>query len=233
MIALVLAVPLSLFIAYFLNELVPHIFKPYLSSLIELLAAIPSVVYGLWALLVLAPFLRDYVFIPMQKILGFIPFFQGPITGYGLLTAGIVLAVMILPTITSIIRESLALVPSHIKEAAISLGAIQYQVAILLFKYIKFAIVGAIILGFARAFGEAMAVAMVIGGKHEFPISIFDAGYTMPSIIVNEFTEAVSNLHYDALVAIGFILFLIALANIVVARLIIRKTMGYIKYTTV
>ena len=229
LIALIIAVPLSLFIAYFLNELTPYQLKPYFSSLIELLAAVPSVVYGLWALLVLAPFLRDNVYLPLQNALGFIPFFQGAVTGYGILTAGIVLSIMILPTITSITREALGLVPSPIKEAAISLGAMQYQVALLLFKYIKLAIIGAIILGFARAFGEAMAVSMIIGGKHDFPLHIFDTGYTLPSIIVNEFTEAVNPLHYDSLVAVGFVLFLIALANIVVARLIIYRTTRYIK----
>jgi phosphate transport system permease protein len=232
-IALLIAIPLSLFVSYFISELIPIQLKPFFSSLIELLAAIPSVVYGLWGLLVLAPFLRSYIYLPLQNAFSFIPIFQGAITGYGILTAGIILAIMIIPTITGIIREAIELLPSQIKEAAISLGAFRYQVAKIIFIHLKLTIVAAIILGFARAFGEAMAVAMVIGGKHGFPTNIFDTGYTLPSIIVNEFTEAVNPLHYDALVAAGFILFIIALINIIIARLIIYRSLRFFKATQI
>jgi len=229
LIALILAVPISLLVAYFISDLTPAKLKPFVSSLVELLAAVPSVIYGLWGLLVLAPFLRSNVYLPLQKTFYFIPIFQGAITGYGILTAGIILAIMILPTITSIIREAIELLPLQIKEAAISLGAFRYQVARIIFIHLKLTIIAAIILGFARAFGEAMAVAMVIGGKHGFPVSIFDTGYTLPSIIVNEFTEAVNPLHYDALIAVGFILFIIALLNIVFARLLIYRSTRFFK----
>ncbi len=229
LIALTLATPISLLTAYFIAELSPTRFKPFVSSLVELLAAIPSVIYGLWALLTLAPFLRENVYIPLQNTFYFIPFFQGPVTGVGVLTASIVLAVMLLPTMTSIIKEAIELLPVSIKEAAIAVGALRYEVAKIIFTHIRLAIIAALLLAFARAYGEAMAVAMVIGARHSVPSNIFSAGYTMPSLIVHEFLEAVSDLHYQALIAIGFVLFLIALANIVVARIIIARTVRFLK----
>jgi len=229
LIALILATPLALLSAYFVSELVPTKFKAYVSSLVELSAAVPSVIYGLWGVLVFIPFLRDYIYLPLQRLLHFLPGFGGPVYGYGILTAGIVLAIMIFPTITAITRESIELLPVQIKEAAIALGAMRYQVALLILSHVKLAIIAAIILGFARAFGEAMAVAMVIGGSHNFPTSIFDTGYTLPSLIVNEFTEATNPLHYSALIAAGFIIFAIAMINIVVARLIIYRTTRFLK----
>ncbi len=229
LIALSLATPISLLTAYFIAELSPIRFKPFVSSLVELLAAIPSVIYGLWALLTLAPFLRENVYIPLQNIFYFVPFFQGPVTGVGILTASIVLAVMLLPTMTSIIKEAIELLPASIKEAAIAVGALRYEVAKIIFTHIRLAIIAALLLAFARAYGEAMAVAMVIGARHSIPSNIFGAGYTMPSLIVHEFLEAVSDLHYQALIAIGFVLFMIALANIVVARIIIARTVRFLK----
>ncbi|HLI46554.1 MAG TPA: phosphate ABC transporter permease subunit PstC [Geobacterales bacterium] len=228
-IALILAIPVALLTSYFISELVPSRLKIYITSLVELLAAVPSVVYGLWGILVLVPFLRDNIYVPLQSAFYFLPGFGGAITGYGILTAGILLAIMILPTITSITKEAIELLPASIKEAAIALGAMRYQSARIIFTHIKLTIIAAIMLGFARAFGEAMAVAMVIGGSHLFPNSIFATGYTLPSLIVNEFTEATSPLHYSALIAAGFVLFVIALANIVVARLIIYRTTRFMR----
>jgi phosphate transport system permease protein len=221
-VALIIAVPLSLGIAIYLAELAPLWIKTPLGFLIELLAAIPSVIYGLWGIFVLAPFLRNYIQPFLGKYLGFLPFFQGPNYGVGMLAAGVILSIMIIPTITSISREVLATVPTNLKEAAFAIGATRWEtIRLVLLPYGKSGIIGAVILGLGRALGETMAVTMVIGNRPDISLSLFAPGYTMASIIANEFAEATSNLYVSALMETALILFAITLLVNIVARALV------------
>lgn len=224
-IALLIAVPISIGLAIFLSDLAPHRLRKPISFTVELLAAIPSVVYGFWGIFVLVPLLRVHVQPFLTKHLGFLPFFQGPPLGFGMLAAGVILAIMIVPTITSISREVLQAVPSTHREAAIGLGATPWDV-------IRFAvlpsarsgIVGAIILGLNRALGETMAVTMVIGNRPKASLSLFDPSYTMASVIANEFAEADSDLYLSALSEIALLLFAVALIMNFFARWLVSAT---------
>lgn len=224
-IALLIAVPVSLGLAIFLADLAPHRLRKPISFLVELLAAIPSVVYGFWGIFVLVPLLREHVQPFLAKHLGFLPFFQGPPLGFGMLAAGVVLAIMIVPTITSISREVLQAVPSTHREAAVGLGATPWDV-------IRFAvlpsarsgIVGAIILGLNRALGETMAVTMVIGNRPKASLSLFDPSYSMASVIANEFAEADSDIYLSALSEIALLLFGVALIMNFLARWLVNAT---------
>lgn len=207
-IALLIAVPLGIGVAIFLSELAPRKVSDTCSFLIELLAAIPSVVYGLIGIFVLVPIMRTTVQPFLIKILGFSPFFTGPAYGVGVLTAGIVLAIMIVPFITTISREVFMSTPASLKEAAMALGATHWEVVRLaVLPYARSGIIGSVFLALGRALGETMAVTMVIGNRPEIVASILAPGYTMAAVLANEFTEATSDLYVHTLVLIGLVLF--------------------------
>lgn len=221
LLALLLAVPVSLGIAIYLVEQAPRQLSRPLTFLIELLAAIPSVVYGLWGIFVLAPFLREYVGPPLQKWLGWLPFFQGTVTGIGLLTGGVILAIMVTPIITAVVRDVLAAVPVSQREAALALGATKWETTRIVLANGAPGIAGAIILGLGRAIGETMAVTMVIGNRPEISASLFEPSYTIASVIANEFTEATGDLYLSALVELGLVLFLVTFVVNGAARLLV------------
>jgi len=232
LIALVICVPLSLGIAIFLVEQAPARLARPLGFLVELLAAIPSVVYGLWGIFVLAPFLRVHLEPPLQKWLGWLPLFKGPITGIGLLTGGIILAVMVTPIISAVVRDVLTAVPGSQREAALALGATKWETTKVVLVNGAPGIAGAVILGLGRAIGETMAVTMVIGNRAHISASLFDSSYTIASVIANEFTEATQDLYLSALVELGLILFLVTFVVNAIARILVwnvtRKTGGVV-----
>src|SRR5882724_7620437 len=211
-IALIIAVPLSVGTALFLTELCPRRLRGILSLLVELLAAIPSVIYGLWGLFVLAPFLRAYVQPFLAKYFGWTGLFSGPKYGWGMLAAGCIIAIMILPIIASITREVITAVPRVQREAALALGATKWEMLrMAVLRNARPGIFGATILGLGRALGETMAVTMVIGNRPEIAKSLFAPGYTLASAVANEFTEAVGNVYLSALMEMALILFVITL----------------------
>ena len=220
-IALLISVPLSLGIAIFLVEQAPYYVARPITFLVELLAAIPSVVYGLWGIFVLAPFLRVHVEPPSAKWFGWLPLFQGSITGIGLLTGGIILAIMVTPIITAVVRDVLAAVPDSQREAALALGATKWETTRVVLVNGAPGIAGAIMLGLGRALGETMAVTMVIGNRPEISASLFAPSYTIASAIANEFTEATQDIYLSALVELGLILFLVTFVVNGVARLLV------------
>lgn len=221
-VALVIAVPLSVGLAIFNTEMCPRLLRGPLSFMTDLLAAIPSVVYGLWAIFILVPILRTNVEPWLARYLGWSSLFEGPPLGIGMLAAGVILAVMIIPIISSITREVFAAVPRHQREAALALGGTRWEVIkIGVLRNARAGVAGAIILGLGRAFGETMAVAMVIGNRAEVAKSLFAPGYTMASVIANEFSEASGDLYLSALVEIGLALFLLTLVVNALARLLV------------
>jgi phosphate transport system permease protein len=224
--ALILGVPLGIGAAIFLAELAPSRISDGLTFLIELLAAVPSVIYGLLALFTLVPFVREYVAPPLQSTLGFLPLFQGPPSpGVGLLTAGSVLAIMILPFIISISREVLLAVPREQREASLALGATRWETARrIVVPYAKAGIFGSIFLALARALGETMAVTMVIGNDPKITASLFAPGYSIAAVIANEFSEATSAIYISALIELGLVLFCITIIVNAAARLLILAT---------
>ncbi|HEX2217941.1 MAG TPA: phosphate ABC transporter permease subunit PstC [Gemmatimonadales bacterium] len=224
LIALAIAVPLSLGVAIYLSEFAPRAVRQPVAFLIGLLAAIPSVVYGLWGIFVLIPILRAAVFPLLRDTLGFLPFFQGQIYGPSMLTAGIILAIMVMPYIMSVSREVLLAVPNTQREAALALGATRWEAVITaVLPYARSGIIGAVILGLGRALGETMAVTMVIGNRHEIAASLFAPGYTMAAAIANEFSEAVGDLHLSALAYVAFLLFVVTVLVNAGARLLIWR----------
>jgi len=230
LIALLASVPFSLGIAVFLVEQAPHYISRPVGFLVELLAAIPSVVYGVWGIFVLAPFLRVYVEPPLARWFGWMPLFQGPITGIGLLTGGIILAIMVTPIISAVVRDVLAAVPDSQREAALALGATKWEMIRVVLVNGAPGIAGAVILGLGRALGETMAVTMVIGNRPEISASLFDPSYTIASAIANEFTEATQDLYLSSLIELGLILFLVTFIVNGIARILVwnvtRKTGG-------
>ena len=227
LLALLIAVPLSLGAAIFLAELAPSWVRPPVAFLIEMLAAVPSVVYGLWGIFVLVPWLRDWVQPALARTLGFLPLFQGPPYGIGMLAAGLILAIMIVPYITSVSREVLLAVPGSQREAALGLGATRWETTrIAVLRYGRSGLIGAILLGLGRALGETMAVTMVIGNRPEVALSLFAPGYTMASVLANEFTEATSDLYISALVEIGLLLLVVTVAVNGLARLLVWSVGG-------
>jgi len=218
LIALVISVPLSLGIAIFLVEQAPPVISRPITFLVELLAAIPSVVYGLWGIFVLAPFLRLHVEPHLARWFGWLPLFQGPITGIGLLTGGIILAIMVTPIISAVARDVLAAVPHTQREAALALGATKWESTRVVMVNGAPGIAGAVILGLGRALGETMAVTMVIGNNPQVSLSLFAPQYTMAAVIANEFTEAANALYLSALIEIGLVLFIITLLVNVLSR---------------
>ncbi len=235
LIAVLIAVPFSLGVAIFLVEQSPPRVARPLAFLVELLAAIPSVVYGLWGIFVLAPFLRVYIEPPLQQWFGWLPLFRGPITGIGLFTGSIILAIMITPIISAVVRDVLAAVPVSQREAALALGATRWETTRVVLANAASGIAGAIILGLGRAIGETMAVTMVIGNRPEISASLFEPSYTIASVIANEFTEATGDLYLSALVEIGLILFLVTFIVNGLAKLLVwsvtRGTSGTARAT--
>ena len=221
--ALLMAVPLAVGLAVFLTEMCPGILRGPLAFITELLAAIPSVIYGLWAVFVLVPLLRDYVNPWLIKMFGWSGFFadDNP-TGLGFVAAGVILAIMILPIISSLTREVMNAVPGSQREAVLALGATRWEmIRVGVLRNARIGIVGAVILGLGRALGETMAVTFIIGNAHGFPKGLFDAGSTIASTIANEFNEA-SGLQSAALIALGLVLFLITFIVLALARLLLR-----------
>ncbi len=220
--ALIIGVPLGIGAAIFLAELAPLRLSDSLAFIIELLAAVPSVIYGLLAIFTLVPFLRDYVAPVLQSTLGFLPLFQGTTYGVSLLAAGCILAIMILPFIISISREVLLAVPREQREASLALGATRWETAWnVVVPYAKAGIIGSIFLALARALGETMAVTMVIGNDPKINVSLFAPGYSIAAAVANEFAEATSSVHISALIELGFVLFCITILVNAVARLMI------------
>ncbi len=225
LIAILISFPISIGIALALSEFTKKKINFWLSFLVELLAAIPSVIYGLWGIFTLIPILSQYVYPAIQDVLGFIPLFQGATHGYNILTGGITLAIMIIPTITAISRDIFAAVPDSQREAIIALGATKWESTKIVRKYGRSGVIGAVILGLGRAVGETMAVTMVIGNSFHLFDSLFDPSYTLASLIANEFTEASSpEVYLSALIEVGLVLLILALVVNVIARLIIRYT---------
>ncbi len=220
--ALIMAVPLALGVAIFLTELCPRPLRAPISFLTELLAAIPSVVYGLWAVFVLVPLMRDTLGPFLVKTLGWTGLFGGANFGVGLLTASIILAIMILPIISSLTRDIMTAVPNSQREAVLALGATRWEmIRIGVLRNSRIGIVGAIMLGLGRALGETMAVTMVIGNHPDISRSLFAPGYTLASVIANEFSEATGDLYYSALIEIGLALFLVTIVVNAIARLMV------------
>jgi phosphate transport system permease protein len=227
LVALLLAVPVAIGVAVFLTDLGPPPLRRPVAALVELLAAVPGVVYGLWAAIVLAPLLRTTLEPALEAHLGFLPMVRGPMVGVGLLCASLVLAVMILPTVASMSREVLRAVPSELREGGLALGATRWDVVRrIVLPHARSGIFGAILLGFGRAVGETMAVAMVVGSRPEISGSLLAPGYTMTSVIANEFAEATSTLHVAALAEIGVLLFVVTFAFNVAARILVAKVRG-------
>ena len=223
LIALLIAVPLSIGTAVYLTELAPIWIRQPLVSLIEMLAAIPSVILGLWGIFVMIPWLRDYPFPFLKKLFGWTPFFAGPIYGPSMLAGGIIVAIMILPIITSVSREILRSVPNLQREAAYALGATRWEVTrIAVLSYARKGLFGAVILGLGRALGETMAVTMVIGNTPQIAASLFKPGYTLASVIANEFTEATTDVYLQALFEIGLVLFGVTILVNLLAQLLLK-----------
>jgi phosphate transport system permease protein len=224
-VGLLIAVPLGIGAAIFLAELAPPKISDSLSFLIELLAAVPSVIYGLLAVFILIPLMRTTIQPFLKSTLGFLPFFTGPAYGVGFLTAGIVLAVMIIPFIISVSREVLLSVPGDQREAALALGATRWEATWkVVVPFARVGILGSVFLALARALGETMAVTMVIGNNPQVSASLFAPGYTIAAVIANEFTEATSDLYLQALVELGLVLFLLTFILNGLARLLILLT---------
>lgn len=224
--ALVIATPLAIGVAIFLSEFAPPWLRAPVAFLVDLLAAIPSVVYGLWGIFVLVPVLRERVmpFLADRLHLGNTPFFSGPAYGPSMLAASLILAIMVLPYISSVTREVLMAVPRSQREAALALGATRWEMiwgAVL--PYASSGIVGGVLLGLGRALGETMAVTMVIGNRHEISSSLFAPGYTMASLIANEFSEATNDMHLSALMAVGAVLLIVTIIVNIAARWLVWR----------
>jgi phosphate transport system permease protein len=225
LLALCLAVPVSVGLAVFLSDLAPHRVRKPLGFFVELLAAIPSVVYGFWGIFVLVPVLRETVEPFLLAHLGFLPLFRGEPLGFGMLASGIILAIMIVPTITSISREVLSAVPDTHREAALGLGAHPWDVIrVAVLPAARSGVVGAIILGLNRALGETMAVTMVIGNRAKVSASLLDPAYSMASVIANEFAEADSDTYLSALSEVALLLLGVALVMNLLARWLVHAT---------
>ena len=222
LLAVAMSVPLALLVAIFVLEICPNFLRGPISFLTELLAAIPSVVYGLWGVFVLVPIIRDQVGPLLEKYLGWTGFFIEPNFGVGMFTAAVILAIMIFPVISSISRDVMKVVPPSQREAALALGATRWEmIRISVLRNSRIGIVGSVILGLGRALGETMAVTMVIGNHPDMLKNLFAPGYTLASVIANEFTEATGDLYLSALIEIGLALFLVTIVVNAIARLLV------------
>lgn len=227
-IAILIGVPVSFGIALFLSELAPLWLRRPIGTAIELLAAVPSIIYGMWGLFVFAPFFSQHYQPWMSAYLGPIPvigqLFQGPPLGIGIFTAGVILAIMIVPFISSVIRDVFQTVPAVMRESAYSIGCSTWEVVWnILLPYTRTSIIGAIMLGLGRALGETMAVTFVIGNAHKISASLFMPGATISSTIANEFTEAVGDVYYSSLIALGLTLFVVTMAVLTLAKLMLLR----------
>jgi phosphate transport system permease protein len=224
LLALLIAVPLALSVAIFLTEFSPRWLRQPVAFLVELLAAIPSVVYGMWGIFVLIPFLRSYIVPPLKAVFGWTPFLQGVFYGNSLLAGGVILAIMIVPYIAAVSREVLLAVPTSQREAALAMGATRWEaVRSAVLPYGRAGLIGAIILGLGRALGETMAVTMVIGNRHDIGVSVLQPAYTMAAAIANEFSEATTATYQSALMEVGLILFIMTVAVNAIARILIWR----------
>jgi phosphate transport system permease protein len=224
LLALIIAVPLALSVAIFLTEFSPRWLRQPVAFVVELLAAIPSVVYGMWGIFVLIPFLRSYVVPPLKAVFGWTPFLQGVFYGNSLLAGGVILAIMIVPYIAAVSREVLLAVPTSQREAALAMGATRWEaVRSAVLPYGRAGLIGAIILGLGRALGETMAVTMVIGNRHDIGVSVLQPAYTMAAAIANEFSEATTTTYQSALMEVGLILFVLTVAVNAIARILIWR----------
>lgn len=224
LLALLLAAPVGILVAIFLVEIAPRRFRFGLGFMVELLAAVPSIVYGLWALFILVPIIRQDVQPPLIGHFGNTPLFSGYPIGLGMLTAGVILAIMILPTIAVISRDVIQAVPNSQREAMLALGATRWEtIWKIVVPHAKSGIIGSVVLGLGRAVGETMAVQMVIGNNYSSGISLFSLGTTMPATIVNQFTEATGPLYRSALLEIGLILLTVTVMLNAVARILVWK----------
>jgi phosphate transport system permease protein len=226
--ALLIAVPLAIGVAVYITEMSPRWLRGALAFTTELLAAIPSVIYGLWAIFVLVPLLREYVQPFLARYFGWTTMFDGPRYGIGMLAAGIILAIMIVPIISSITREVMTAVPQQQREAVLALGATRWEmIRTGVLRNARAGIAGGVILGLGRALGETMAVTMVIGNRPEIAKSLFAPGYTMASVIANEFSEATGDVYLSALVEVGLALFIVTIiVNILAQFLVWTVTRG-------
>jgi phosphate transport system permease protein len=221
-VALLIAIPIGLGAAIYLAEYSHGWVRRIIATMIDLLAAIPSVIYGLWGIFVLVPVMRTNIQPFLGKYLGFLPFFQGPKYGIGILAASIILAIMIVPFIISVTREVILAVPNVYREAAYAVGATRWEaIRTVVLSYGKAGIMGGVILALGRAIGETMAVTMIIGNNVKISASLFSPGYTLASVIANEFSEATSDLYLAALIEIGLVLFLVSIVVNVIARILI------------
>jgi phosphate transport system permease protein len=223
--ALLIAVPLGVASSVFLAEMAPPKLSNALTFLIELLAAVPSVIYGLLGIFILVPFIRDYLVPALSKVLGFLPIFQGDFFGFSLLSAGIVLSVMVVPFIVSVSREVLLAVPVEQREAALALGATKWETTWqIVLPTASTGIIGSVFLALARALGETMAVTMVIGNTPKIAASLFSPGYSIAAVIANEFAEASGDLYISSLIFLGLVLFGLTIVINAVARILIAAT---------
>jgi phosphate transport system permease protein len=227
-IAMLIAVPIGLMVAFFLTELCPMMLRRPIGIAIELLAGIPSIIYGIWGLFVFAPFMQDHVQPLLISLFGNIPLlsslFAGPPYGIGVLTSALILAIMVLPFITSISRDVFDAVPPVLKEAAYGIGCTTWEVfRKVVLPYTRVGVIGGVMLGLGRALGETMAVTFVIGNAHKISASILAPGTTISATIANEFTEAVGDLYTSSLIALGLILFVITFVVLTIARLLLAR----------
>ena len=227
-IAMLIAVPISFGIAVFLSEVAPPWLRRPVASAIELLAGIPSIIYGMWGLFVLAPYLSEHTYPWINDHLGVLPLvgplFTGPPLGIGMLTAGLVLAIMVIPFISSVMREVFLTVPNRLKESAYALGSTTWEVVWdIVLPYTRSAVIGGIFLGLGRALGETMAVTFVIGNAYNISASLLDPGTSIASTIANEFGEAVDPLHKSTLLALGFLLFVLTFIVLAIAKLMLMQ----------
>lgn len=227
-IAIAIGVPASFAAAFFLTELCPYRLRAPIGIAIELLAAVPSIIYGIWGLFVAAPFFQSHLEPALAAWLGPIPIvgalFSGPAIGIGVLLAGLILALMILPFITAVMRDVFESVPAVLRESAYGLGATRWEVVWhVVLPYCRTGVVGAIMLGLGRALGETMAVTFVIGNSHRLPTSLFDPATTISAALANEFTEAVSDMYTSALIALGLVLFLLTFAVLAIGRRLLLR----------
>lgn len=228
LIAMLIAVPVSFGIAFFLTEIAPKWLRGPVGAGIELLAGIPSIIYGMWGLFVLVPILGEHVFPWVDEHLGQIPgigmLFRGPPLGLGMGTAGLVLAIMVIPFISSVMREVFLTVPGQLKESAYALGSTRWEVVWdVVLPYTRSAVIGGIFLGLGRALGETMAVTFVLGNAHSLTLSLLEPGNSIAATIANEFTEADSEMYRSSLIALGFVLFVVTFIVLSIARLMLRR----------
>jgi phosphate transport system permease protein len=227
-VAMIIAVPVSFGIAMFLTEIAPKWMRSAVGAAIELLAGIPSIIYGMWGLFVLVPVLAEHVYPWIDAHLGRLPLvgalFSGPPLGLGMLTAGLVLAIMVIPFIASVMREVFLTVPGRLKESAYALGSTRWEVVWdVVLPYTRSAVIGGVFLGLGRALGETMAVTFVLGNAHELVASLLMPGNSIAATIANEFAEADSEMYRSSLIALGFVLFLVTFVVLSLARLMLRR----------